>query len=107
MVEYSSDEERFAALVNFFKDNKNILLIVLSVISVFFITSISLNSYNNSQNEKAAEIYDAWFSTFSNDSKEGQDYYNSLQTKYSNTGYAQLATTVYYTHLTLPTILRV
>lgn len=94
MVEYSSDEERFAALVNFFKDNKNILLIVISVISVFFITSISLNSYNNSQNEKAAEIYDAWFSTFSNDSKEGQDYYNSLQTKYSNTGYAQLATMI-------------
>ena len=94
MAEYSSDEERFAALVNFFKDNKNILLIVFSVISVFFITSISLNSYNNSQNEKAAEIYDVWFSTLSNDSKDGQDYYNSLQTEYSNTGYAQLATMI-------------
>jgi len=44
MAEYSSDEERFAALVNFFKDNKNILLIVFSVISVFFITSITFGA---------------------------------------------------------------
>jgi predicted negative regulator of RcsB-dependent stress response len=56
MAEYSSDEERFSALVNFFKDNKNTFLIIFIVASVFLISSLSFKSYTLSQNSKAAKL---------------------------------------------------
>lgn len=61
MAEFNSDEERFAAIVNFFKDNKNFLLIGFALISIVLITSISYQSFTSNQNARAAEIYDAWF----------------------------------------------
>ena len=60
MVEYSSDEERFSAFVNFFKDNKNTLLISFFLLASILVSSIGYKSYITSQNLKAAEIYDAW-----------------------------------------------
>ena len=59
MVEYSSDEERFSAFVNFFKDHKNTLLIGFLFLASILVSSISYKSYNTSENLKAAEIYDA------------------------------------------------
>jgi predicted negative regulator of RcsB-dependent stress response len=94
MAEFNSDEERFAAIVNFFKDNKNFLLIGFALISIVLITSISYQSFTSNQNARAAEIYDAWFTGLaaeSADSDETNINFNSLQKKYANTGYGQLA----------------
>ena len=94
MAEYSSDEERFSAFIDFFKDHKNTLLIGFLLLASVLISSISYKSYNTSQNTKAAEIYDAWFLNLSNESATASDdkeNFNKLQDKYSDTGYAQLA----------------
>ena len=94
MAEYSSDEERFSAFVNFFKDHKNTLLIGFFFLASILVSSISYKSYNTSKNIKAAEIYDAWFVNLSTDSASASDdkeNFNKLQEQYSNTGYAQLA----------------
>ena len=94
MAEYSSDEERFSAFVNFFKDHKNTLLIGFLFLASILVSSISYKSYNTSKNLKAAEIYDAWFVNLSADSASASDdkeNFNKLQEQYSNTGYAQLA----------------
>ena len=94
MAEYSSDEERFSAFINFFKDHKNTLLIGFLLLASVLISSISYKSYNTSQNTKAAEIYDAWFMSLSNESATASDdkeNFNKLQEKYPDTGYAQLA----------------
>ena len=94
MAEYSSDEERFSAFVNFFKDHKNTLLIGFLFLASILVSSISYKSYNTSKNIKAAEIYDAWFVNLSADSASAsndKENFNKLQEQYSNTGYAQLA----------------
>ena len=94
MADYSSDEERFAAFVNFFKDHKNTLLISFLALATILISSISYKTYNTSQNLKAGEIYDAWFVSLSADSASASDNkenFNKLQENYPRTGYAQLA----------------
>ncbi len=94
MADYSSDEERFAAFVNFFKDHKNTLLISFLALVTILISSISYKTYNTSQNLKAGEIYDAWFVNLSSESASASDYkenFNKLQENYPRTGYAQLA----------------
>ena len=94
MAEYSSDEERFSAFINFFKDHKNSLLIGFFLLIFILISSVSYKSYSSSQNLKAGEIYDAWFVGLANDStstSDNKENFDKLQEKYSNTGYAQLA----------------
>ena len=94
MAEYITDEERFSALVNFFKDHKNTFLMIFLIASIALISSLSYKSYTASQNAKAAEIYDAWFSSISTEAllkADSDDHFNQLQKKYSRTGYAQLA----------------
>ena len=94
MAEYSSDEERFSAFVNFFKDHKNSLLIGFLLLIFILISSVSYQSYSSSQNLKAGEIYDTWFVGLANDSastSDNKENFDKLQEKYSNTGYAQLA----------------
>tara|TARA_B100000965_G_scaffold63244_1_gene49043 strand:- start:889 stop:1533 length:645 start_codon:yes stop_codon:yes gene_type:complete len=94
MADYSSDEERFAAFINFFKDYKNPLLISFLALATILISSISYKTYNTSQNLKAGEIYDAWFVNLSAESASASDdkeNFNKLQENYPMTGYAQLA----------------
>ena len=94
MAEYSSDEERFSAFINFFKDNKNTLLISFFLLASILVSSIGYKSYITSQNLKAAEIYDAWFVNLFAESKralEDKENFNKLQEEYPSTGYAQLA----------------
>ena len=91
MAEYSSDEERFSAFVNFFKDHKNTLLIGFFLLASILISSIGYKSYNTSQNLAAAQIYDAWFINLSAKSaseSDGKENFNRLQEKYPSTGYA-------------------
>ena len=68
MAEYSSDEERFSAFVNFFKDHKNTLVIGFLLLAFILTSSIGYKSYSSSQNLKAAEIYDAWSVVLANES---------------------------------------
>ena len=94
MAEYSSDEERFSAFVNFFKDHKNTLVIGFLLLAFILTSSIGYKSYSSSQNLKAAEIYDAWSVGLANEStgaSNNKENFDKLQEKYANTGYAQLA----------------
>ena len=94
MAEYSSDEERFSAFVNFFKDHKNTLVIGFLLLAFILTSSIGYKSYSSSQNLKAAEIYDAWSAGLANEStsaSNNKENFDKLQEKYANTGYAQLA----------------
>lgn len=94
MAEYSSDEERFSAFVNFFKDHKNTLVIGFLLLAFILTSSIGYKSYSSSQNLKAAEIYDAWSAGLTNEStsaSNNKENFDKLQEKYANTGYAQLA----------------
>jgi len=94
MAEYSSDEERFSAFVNFFKDHKNTLVIGFLLLAFILTSSIGYKSYSSSQNLKAAEIYDAWSVGLANEltsASINKENFDKLQEKYANTGYAQLA----------------
>ena len=51
MAEYNSDEERFAAVINFFKDYKTI---ILSSLAIIFISLISIISLTNKPSESVA-----------------------------------------------------
>jgi predicted negative regulator of RcsB-dependent stress response len=94
MTEYSSDEERFSAIIDFFKHNKNTLLIIFASVFLVAISSIGYRSYVKNQNIQAAELYDTWMigmgDQLQNSEKTSEDF-NLLQNNYSSTGYAQLA----------------
>jgi predicted negative regulator of RcsB-dependent stress response len=94
MTEYGSDEERFSAIIDFFKHNKNTLLIIFVSVFLVAISSLSYRSYVNNQNAQAAELYDAWMLGIGDqlqDSEKASEDFNLLQQNYSSTGYAQLA----------------
>jgi len=94
MVDYNSDEERFTAVVDFFKRNKKSIVLTFSAVAFIAITSISFRAYNDNQNAQAAELYDAWFAgvaeeTF--DLAKTDITYGLLQENFPKTGYAGLA----------------
>ncbi|MBD63248.1 MAG: hypothetical protein CMD68_04115 [Gammaproteobacteria bacterium] len=94
MAEYTSDEERFSALINFFKDNKNTLLIGLVGALIIAISFFAYNSYDANQNAEASKLYDDWFSSLNTELSNEDDQFesfNNLQNQYSNTGHAMLA----------------
>ena len=94
MVDYSSDEERFSAIVDFFKRNRNSFLLIFLVIFSMLVIVIGFRSYQANQNAQASELYDLWLLEMSNeniDSEKTLSTFNSLQEKFPKTGYAQLA----------------
>jgi len=94
MADYNSDEERFTAIADFLKRNKNIILTTLAAIILIAVTSISINAYQANQNDQAAELYDAWFAGMAEESvdvKKTSSDYNALQNNFSKTGYGGLA----------------
>lgn len=91
MAEYSSDEERFSAVVNFFKDYK---VIILSSIGLIFISLVSITgyqSYKENRSSEAAIIYDSWLAELESNNENSSETFKKLQVKFSGTGYAQLA----------------
>ena len=94
MADYNSDEERFTAIADFFKRNRNSILFTLAAIVLIAVSSISVNAYKTNQNNQAADLYDAWFAGMG---KETVDLdktmldYNALQNGFPKTGYASLA----------------
>ena len=91
MAEYSSDEERFTAVVNFFKDYK---VIILSSIGLIFISLVSITgyqSYKETRSSEASIIYDSWLAEVESNNENSIESFKKLQVKFSGTGYAQLA----------------
>ena len=91
MAEYNSDEERFAAVINFFKDYKTIILSSLAIIFISLISIISFQSYKETRNSDAATIYDSWLTALESNNESAREIFDELQDTFSGTGYAQLA----------------
>ena len=91
MAEYNSDEERFAAIINFFKDYKAIIFSSLAIIFISSISIITFQSYNETRFSKAAIIYDSWLLALESNSDGAKKIFEELQDDFSGTGYAQLA----------------
>ena len=94
MAEYSSDEERFSAIINFFKDYKVIISSSLIVIFVSFFSIIGYQSYKETRSSEAAIIYDKWLAELESNNESSKETFNKLQDAFSGTGYAQLATMI-------------
>jgi len=91
MAEYSSDEERFSAVINFFKDYKLIILSSLAITLISIVSITGYKSYNESRSSEAAMIYDSWLSELESKNESSTETFNKLQDTFAGTGYAQLA----------------
>tara|TARA_B100001769_G_C22055151_1_gene567223 strand:+ start:470 stop:1105 length:636 start_codon:yes stop_codon:yes gene_type:complete len=91
MAEYSSDEERFSAIINFFKDYKAIILSSLTIIFVSLVSITGYQSYKETRSSEAAIIYDSWLEQLESNDESSKETFNKLQDTFSGTGYAQLA----------------
>jgi len=91
MAEYSSDEERFSAVINFFKDYKAIISLSLLAIFVPLFSITGYQSYKETRSSEAAIIYDKWLEELQSNNENSKETFNKLQDAFSGTGYAQLA----------------
>ena len=91
MAEYSSDEERFSAVINFFKDYKAIISLSLLAIFVPLFSITGYQSYKETRSSEAAIIYDKWLEELQSNNESSKETFNKLQDAFSGTGYAQLA----------------
>ena len=91
MAEYSSDEERFSAVINFFKDYKAIISLSLLAIFVPLFSITGYQSYKETRSSEAAIIYDKWLVELQSNNESSKETFNKLQDAFSGTGYAQLA----------------
>ena len=91
MAEYSSDEERFSAVINFFKDYKVIISLSLVAIFVSLFSITGYQSYKETRSSEAAIIYDKWLAELQSKNESSKETFNKLQDAFSGTGYAQLA----------------
>ena len=91
MAEYSSDEERFSAVINFFMDYKIIILSSLAITLISIVSITGYKSYNETRSSEAAMIYDSWLSELESKNESSTETFNKLQDTFAGTGYAQLA----------------
>ena len=79
MAEYNSDEERFAAVINFLKDYKTIILSSLAIIFISLISIISFQSYKETRNSDAATIYDSWLTALESDNESAKQIFDEAR----------------------------
>ena len=94
MAEYSNDEERLLAIVDFFKHYRNLILSVIISVSLIGVGSYAIKYLQDSKNSSAALVYDKWIeeiSTEDNSVVNENESFNILISEYSSTGFAQLA----------------
>tara|TARA_Y100001980_G_C14544738_1_gene323981 strand:+ start:1292 stop:1927 length:636 start_codon:yes stop_codon:yes gene_type:complete len=91
MAEYSSDEERFTAVINFFKDYKLIILSSLTFIFIYLVSITGYQSYNETKSSEAAILYDSWLAELESNNESSKKTFTKLQDTFSGTGYAQMA----------------
>ena len=94
MAEYSNDEERLLAIVDFFKHYRNLILSVIISVSLIGVGSYAIKYLQDSKNSSAALVYDKWIEDISaedNSVINENESFNILISEYSSTGFAQLA----------------
>jgi predicted negative regulator of RcsB-dependent stress response len=94
MAEYSNDEERLLAIVDFFKHYRNLILSILISISVIGVGVYGIKYTQDSKNSSAAIVYSEWIEVISNEENNiinDNESFNILINEYASTGFAQLA----------------
>ena len=94
MAEYSNDEERLLAIVDFFKHYRNLILSILISISAIGVGVYGIKYTQDSKNSSAAIVYSEWIEVISNEENNiinDNESFNILINEYASTGFAQLA----------------
>ena len=94
MAEYSNDEERLLAIVDFFKHYRNLILSILISISVIGVGVYGIKYTQDSKNSSAAKVYSQWIEVISNEENSiinDNESFDILIDEYTSTGFAQLA----------------
>ena len=94
MAEYSNDEERLLAIVDFFKHYRNLILSIVISISVIGIGAYGIKYTQDAQNSSAALVYSTWIEDISNEENSiinENESFDILLNEYESTGFAQLA----------------
>lgn len=94
MAEYSNDEERLLAIVDFFKHYRNLILSIVISISVIGIGAYGIKYTQDAQNSSAALVYSTWIEDISNEENSiinDNESFDILINEYDSTGFAQLA----------------
>lgn len=94
MAEYSNDEERLLAIVDFFKHYRNLILSIVISISVIGIGAYGIKYTQDAQNSSAALVYSTWIEDISNEENSiinDNESFDILINEYKSTGFAQLA----------------
>ena len=94
MAEYSNDEERLLAIVDFFKHYRNLILSIVIPISVIGVGVYGIKYTQDSKNSSAAIVYSKWIEVISNEENNiinDNESFNILINEYASTGFAQLA----------------
>ena len=89
MVTVRSDEERVQSIINFFKDYKFYILLVILVIAISLGGYFFTEGVKSSQTQAAKMLYVDWQVSSVQDDRE--QLFQNLTTNYSDTGYSHLA----------------
>ena len=89
MVTVRSDEERVQSIINFFKDYKFYILLVILVIAISFGGYFFTQGIKSSQTLAAKMLYEDWQVSSVKDDRER--LFQNLTINYSDTGYSHLA----------------
>ena len=89
MVTVRSDEERVQSIINFFKDYKFYILLVILVIAISLGGYFFAQGVKSSQTEAAKMLYEDW--QVSSVQSDREQLFQNLTTNYSDTGYSHLA----------------
>ena len=89
MVTVRSDEERVLSIINFFKDYKFYILLVILVIAISLGGYFFTEGVKSSQTQAAKMLYVDWQVSSVQDDRE--QLFQNLTTNYSDTGYSHLA----------------
>ena len=94
MAEYTNDDERLLAIVDFIKHYKKLIITVLGSISVIGISIFGLKSIQYSNNEAAGALYNKWIEEAAiqeNGLMDDSVVFDELVIGFKSTGFAQLA----------------
>jgi predicted negative regulator of RcsB-dependent stress response len=94
MAEYTNDDERLLAIVDFIKHYKKLIITVLGSISVIGISIFGLKSIQYSNNEAAGALYNQWIEEAAiqeNGLMDDSVAFDELVLEFKSTGFAQLA----------------
>ena len=89
MVTVRSDEERVQSIINFFKDYKFYILLVILVSAILVCGYFFSKSFKSNQIQAAKVLYEDWQVTSVQENRD--QLFQNLTENYSDTGYSHLA----------------